>query len=68
VASWLRASLWAAAGGWLVIAILPWPNALDHVGHGHAMVLVLFALAAGVAARLTTVRPALPAWLGAPGE
>jgi hypothetical protein len=30
----LRASLWAAAGGWLVIAILPWPNALDHVGHG----------------------------------
>jgi UDP-glucose 4-epimerase len=67
-ANWLRASLWAAAGGWLVIAIAPWPGALDHVGHGHAMMLVLFALAAGISARLTTVRPALPAWLGALGE
>jgi hypothetical protein len=67
-ANWLRASLWAAAGGWLVIAIAPWPGALDHLGHGHGVLLVLFALAAGIAARLTTVRPALPTWLGAQGE
>jgi UDP-glucose 4-epimerase len=67
-ANWLRASLWAAAGGWLVIAIAPWPGALDHLGHGHGVLLVLFALAAGISARLTTVRPTLPTWLGAQGE
>jgi hypothetical protein len=32
------------------------------------VLLVLFALAAGISARLTTVPPALPAWLGAQGE
>jgi hypothetical protein len=32
------------------------------------VLLVLFALAAGIAARLTTVRPTLPTWLGAQGE
>jgi UDP-glucose 4-epimerase len=64
----LRVGLWVAAGACLSVALLPWPPMLAHVRHGHAPLLVLFALAAGVAARLTTLRPALPAWLGAPGE
>jgi UDP-glucose 4-epimerase len=59
----LRAGLWAAAGACLVLALAPWPDALLDVRHGHATLLVLFALAGGVAARLTTIRPALPAWL-----
>jgi hypothetical protein len=42
---------------------LPWPPELAHLRHGHQTLLVLFALAAGVAARLTTVKSALPAWL-----
>jgi UDP-glucose 4-epimerase len=59
----IRGGLSAAAGACLVLALVPWPPALEHLRHGHATFLVLFALAAGVAARLTTVRRALPAWL-----
>jgi UDP-glucose 4-epimerase len=59
----VRAGLATAAGACLVLALVPWPSPLAHLRHGHATFLVLFALAAGVAARLTTVRRALPAWL-----
>ncbi len=59
----LRAGLWAAAGACLAVALLPWPPVVEHLRHGHSVLLVLFALAAGLAARLTTVRPALPAWM-----
>jgi UDP-glucose 4-epimerase len=59
----IRTAMWAAAGVCLVIALIPWPPVLEHVRHGHATFLVLLALAAGVAARLTTARRALPAWL-----
>ncbi len=63
LAAHLRAGLWAAAAACLCVALLPWPPVVEHLRHGHAVLLVVFALAAGVAARLTTVRPALPAWL-----
>ena len=59
----IRAGLWAASGACLILALVPWPPGLAHVRHGHATFLVLFALAAGVAAPLTTVRRTLPAWL-----
>jgi hypothetical protein len=64
----IRATLWTTSGACLALALLPWPPQLHHLRHGHEAFLVLFALAAGVAARLTTARPALPAWLGAPGD
>ncbi len=64
----LRTGLWVAAGACLVLALSPWPDPLLDIRHGHAALLVLLALAAGVAARLTTLRLALPAWLGASGE
>jgi UDP-glucose 4-epimerase len=57
-----RTGLWVACGVCLAAAILP-VHELRHVRHGHAAFLVLFALVAGIAARLTTLRRALPAWL-----
>jgi UDP-glucose 4-epimerase len=59
----LRATLLAAAVACLALVLLPWP----HIGHGHAPILVLLALATALAARLTARRVALPQWLGAPG-
>ena len=64
----LRTALWAGAVAWLAIAVLPWPGMLDHLGHGHSIVLALFALAAATGAQLVARRPPLPAWLGASGE
>jgi UDP-glucose 4-epimerase len=63
----LRAGLWAASGACLAIALAPWPGVLAHLHHGHAALLMLFALTFGVAAGLTALRPPLPAWL-ASGE
>jgi UDP-glucose 4-epimerase len=59
----ISAGLTTAAGACLAIALLPWPDELHHLRHGHATLLVLLALAAGIAARLTTLPRALPAWL-----
>jgi hypothetical protein len=64
----LRTALWVTAGACLVVALAPWPDPLHDLRHGHAGLLVLFALAAGVAVRLTTIRPALTEWLGVSGE
>jgi UDP-glucose 4-epimerase len=64
----IRTALWTTSGAFLALALLPWPDEVSRLRHGHAAFLVLFALAAGVAARLTTARPALPAWLGASGD
>src|SRR3954452_11901450 len=63
----LRRALWAAAGAWLAVAIVPWPSAVD-VGRGHSLLLLLFALTAAGAAQLVHSRPPLPAWLDALGE
>jgi UDP-glucose 4-epimerase len=67
-----RAAL-ALAGGLLIalvigvatlaLVLLPWPPDLRHLRHGHETLLVLFALATGFAARLTTLKRAWPAWL-----
>ena len=59
----MRAGLVAASAACLALALLPIPHELRHVRHGHTAFLVLFALAVGIAARLTTVKRALPAWL-----
>ena len=60
----IRTALAAAAAGSLALALLPWPPELGHLRHGHETLLVLFALSAGLAARLTSLKRALPAWLG----
>jgi UDP-glucose 4-epimerase len=54
----------AIAAGSLALALLPWPSELGDLRHGHETLLVLFALSTGLAARLTTLKRALPAWLG----
>jgi UDP-glucose 4-epimerase len=63
----LRRALWATAGAWLAVAIVPWPSAVD-IGRGHSLLLMLFALTAAGAAELVPSRSPLPAWLGALGE
>jgi UDP-glucose 4-epimerase len=63
----LGRALWALAGAWLAVAIVPWPSAVD-IGRGHSVLLMLFALTAAGAARLVHSRPPLPAWLGVHGE
>jgi UDP-glucose 4-epimerase len=62
----LRAALWATAVAWLVIALAPWPSAID-VGQGHSTLLVLCALSAAGAGRLVGARLPLPTWLSADG-
>jgi UDP-glucose 4-epimerase len=64
----LRAALWTAAGASIAVAVLPWPRMLDRLGHGHAVLLLLFALAAGLAARLPGRHAPLRQWLGAVSE
>jgi len=59
----VRTLLAAVAAGSLALALLPWPPELRHLRHGHETLLVLFALSAGLAARLTSLKRALPAWL-----
>jgi UDP-glucose 4-epimerase len=59
----IRSFLGVAAGVALALALLPWPPELQHLRHGHETLLVLLALSTGLAARLTTLRRALPAWL-----
>ena len=59
----MRTVLAAMAAGSLALALLPWPPELRHLRHGHETLLVLIALSTGLAARLTTLRRALPAWL-----
>jgi hypothetical protein len=59
----IRSFLAAAAAAALAVALLPWPHELGHLRHGHETLLVLLALSTGLAARLTTLRRALPAWL-----
>ncbi len=59
----VRTVLAATAAGSLALALLPWPPELQHLRHGHETLLVLFALSTGLAARLTTLKRALPAWL-----
>jgi hypothetical protein len=59
----MRTVLAAMAAGSLALALLPWPPELRHLRHGHETLLVLFALSTGFAARLTTLKRALPAWL-----
>jgi UDP-glucose 4-epimerase len=59
----MRTALAAAAAGSLALALLPWPPELRHLRHGHETLLVLFALSTGLAARLTSLKRALPAWL-----
>jgi UDP-glucose 4-epimerase len=59
----MRTVLAAIAAGSLALALLPWPPELRHLRHGHETLLVLFALSTGLAARLTTLKRALPAWL-----
>ena len=59
----MRTVLAAMAGGSLALALFPWPPELQHLRHGHETLLVLFALSTGFAARLTTLKRLLPAWL-----
>src|SRR4051812_47368590 len=63
----LRRALWALAGAWLAVAIVPWPSAVD-IGRGHSMLLMIFALTAAGATGLVHSRAPLPAWLGALGD
>jgi UDP-glucose 4-epimerase len=58
----LRAGLWVSAVACLGLAFAP-----VHIGHRHAWLFGLLALAAAGAVRLVGARPALPAWLGAEG-
>lgn len=64
----LRIALWTGVVACLALAILPWPPLFERFGHGHAVVLALVAVSAGIASRLVGRRPPLPAWLGVPGE
>jgi UDP-glucose 4-epimerase len=57
---WLRATLFALSAACLVIAIAPWPGLMRSLHHGHSIFLVLIALDAAIAARLTALRPAIP--------
>jgi UDP-glucose 4-epimerase len=59
----LTIGLAALAAGSLAVALLPWPPELAHLRHGHETLLMLFALSAGLAARLTSLKRPLPAWL-----
>jgi hypothetical protein len=59
----MRTVLAAIAAGSLALALFPWPPELRHLRHGHETLLVLFALSTGLAARLTTLKRPLPAWL-----
>jgi L-cystine uptake protein TcyP (sodium:dicarboxylate symporter family) len=45
-----RNACWGLAAAELAVAVLPWPGALGHAGHGHQVLLLLAALAATAAA------------------
>ncbi len=64
----LRAALWTASAACLAVAALPWPAAVDRFGHGHAIVLLLFALAAALAGLVPARQAPLREWLGAAGD
>ena len=63
-ARWLRTSLWTVSGACAVLALLPWPSFL---GHSHPIMLIMFAVVAGVAAQLPGSRPPLRIRLAASG-
>jgi UDP-glucose 4-epimerase len=65
---WLQTAFWTLAIGTLAVLVLPWPHALDHLGHRHPVFLALTALSAAAAARMVSSRPGLPAWLAAAGD
>jgi UDP-glucose 4-epimerase len=64
----LRAALWTASAACLAVAVLPWPHVIDHLGRGHVIVLLLFALTAALAGIVPARRPPLREWLAGVGS
>ncbi len=59
----LRAVLWTGSAACLAVAVLPWPHVVDHLGEGHAIVLLLFALVAALAGLVPERRAPLREWI-----
>jgi UDP-glucose 4-epimerase len=64
----LRAALWTASAACLAVAVLPWPHVIDHLGQGHAIVLLLFALAAALAGLVPARHAPLREWIAGVGS
>jgi UDP-glucose 4-epimerase len=63
----LRAVLWTGSAACLAVAVLPWPHVIDHLGEGHAIVLLLFALVAALAGLVPERRAPLREWIAGVG-
>jgi UDP-glucose 4-epimerase len=63
----LRAALWTAAVICLFAALSPWPPLVDRLADHHTIVLALFAVSAGAAARLPGRDAPLREWLASVG-
>ena len=64
----LRAACWTWALAALAPLVLPWPHALDRLGHDHPYLLSLLALSGGLAAVAIDSAPRLSALLSAAGD
>ena len=53
----LQIGLWTVAAFALAIVLLPWPRAVDHLGHAHPVALVLAAVSAAASAQIVGARP-----------
>jgi len=63
----LRPALWTAAVICLIAAVSPYPPLLDRLAEHHTVVLALFAVSAGAAARLPGRQAPLREWLASVG-